>query len=61
MIDSHGAPVSDSVWALFERFVARAGLRPTLIERDADVPPFAELLRERNRAAAILTKETVDA
>ena len=61
LIDSHGAPVSDSVWALFERFVARAGLRPTLIERDADVPPFAELLRERNRAAAILTKETVDA
>ena len=61
LIDSHGAPVDENVWTLFERFVARAGPRPTLIERDADVPPFAELLRERDRAAAILTQETVDA
>ena len=61
LIDSHGAPVAEDIWALFERFVARSGARPTLIERDADIPPFAELLRERNRAAAILTQETVDA
>ena len=60
-IDSHGAPIAEDVWALFARFVARSGRRPTLIERDADVPPFAELLRERNRAAAILIGETVDA
>jgi len=61
LIDSHGAPVAAEVWALFERFVARAGPRPTLIERDAAVPSFAELLRERNRAAAILVRETADA
>ncbi len=61
LIDSHGAPVAEDVWALFERFVVRAGPRPTLIERDADVPSFAELLRERDRAAAMLTQETVDA
>ena len=61
LIDSHGAPVDENVWALFERFVARAGPRPALIERDADVPSFAELLCERSRAAAILTQETVDA
>jgi uncharacterized protein (UPF0276 family) len=61
LIDSHGAPVAEDVWALFARFVARAGPRPTLIERDAEVPPFAELLRERDRAAAILTRETIDA
>jgi uncharacterized protein (UPF0276 family) len=29
LIDSHDAPVAPSVWALFERFVARAGARPT--------------------------------
>ena len=61
LIDSHGAPVDDTVWTLFERFVARAGPRPTLIERDAEIPPFAELLGERNRAAAILTQEMADA
>ena len=61
LIDSHGAPVGDLVWSLFEHFVERAGPRPTLIERDADVPPFAELLRERDRAAAVLAREMIDA
>ena len=50
LIDSHDAPVAAPVWALFERFVERAGARPTLIERDAELPPFAELLAERDRA-----------
>ena len=61
LIDSHGTPVGDFVWSLFEHFVERAGPRPTLIERDADVPPFAELLRERDRAAAVLAREMIDA
>ena len=61
LIDSHAAPVAPAVWALLERFVARAGPRPTLIERDAEVPPFAELMRERERAAAILCREMADA
>ena len=50
LIDSHDAPVAAPVWALFERFVERAGPRPTLIERDAELPPFAELLAERDQA-----------
>jgi len=50
LIDSHDAPVAAPVWALFERFVERAGARPTLIERDAELPPFADLLAERDRA-----------
>jgi hypothetical protein len=54
LIDSHGAPVAEAVWALYERFVERAGARPTLIERDTDVPPFAELLGERSRAHRVL-------
>jgi len=54
LIDSHDAPVAAPVWALFERFVERAGARPTLIERDAELPPFAELLAERDRAHARL-------
>ena len=54
LVDSHDAPVADAVWALYERFVARAGPRPTLIERDDKLPPFDALLAERNRADAML-------
>lgn len=60
LIDTHGAPVAEPVWALFERLVARIGPRPTLIERDENIPAFAELIAERARAHAILS-EPVDA
>jgi hypothetical protein len=53
-IDSHATPVADDVFALFARVVHRIGARLTLVERDADLPPFAELLAERARAGAIL-------
>ena len=54
LIDSHDEPVSEEVWSLYEGFIARVGPRPTLIERDGNVPPFAELMRERGRAQHIL-------
>jgi hypothetical protein len=54
LIDSHDQPVGDEVWALYDAFVARVGAQPTLVERDGNVPPFAELLRERERAQATL-------
>lgn len=57
LIDSHDAPVAGAVWALYERFITRAGARPTLIERDAELPPFAELMQERDRAHRILERE----
>jgi hypothetical protein len=50
LVDSHDAPIADAVWALFQRFIDRAGTRPTLIERDAELPPFAELMVERDLA-----------
>jgi hypothetical protein len=54
LIDSHDEPVSAEVWALYEELIARIGPRPTLIERDGNVPLFAELMRERHRAQTIL-------
>ncbi len=54
LVDSHDAPIAPAVWALYERLIARIGPRPTLIERDDQLPPFAELLEERNRAHALL-------
>ena len=58
LIDSHDAPVAAAVWALFERFVERAGARPTLIERDAELPAFDVLLAERLSAHAILARRS---
>jgi len=54
LIDSHDEPVSEAVWSLYEGFIYRIGPRPTLIERDGNVPAFAELIRERDRAQAVL-------
>ncbi len=54
LIDTHAAPVADPVWELYERLIARIGPKPTLIERDAALPPFSELLGERARAERVL-------
>jgi uncharacterized protein (UPF0276 family) len=54
LIDSHDAPVSEAVWALYDGLVARVGPRPTLLERDDKLPPFGELLAERERAQSAL-------
>lgn len=61
LIDTHGAPVAEAVWRLYERLITRIGPRPTLIERDDDIPPFADLLAERDRAHALLAREPADA
>jgi hypothetical protein len=53
-IDSHSASVSEPVWRLYQRLVGRIGARPTLIERDADIPAFADLMAERGRAHALI-------
>jgi len=46
LVDTHGAPVIDPVWRLLERAYANFGVRPTLLERDFNFPPLAELLDE---------------
>jgi len=54
LIDTHAAPVAEAVWALYRRLVRRIGPRPTLIERDDDIPAFPVLMAERDRAHAEL-------
>lgn len=61
LVDSHDAPVSAAVWALYERLIRRIGARPTLIERDDNLPAFDELLAERDRAAAVLRDPLAEA
>lgn len=54
LVDSHDAPVAPAVWALYQRLVARIGPRPTLIERDEQLPAWDALLVERETAQALL-------
>jgi len=61
LIDSHDAPIAPEVWQLYRRFVDRAGARPTLIERDGNVPAFGELMAEQQQAAAVLQRAAQEA
>ena len=54
LIDHHGAPVDDAVWSLYRRTIERLGLRPTLIERDNDIPALDVLASEATRAREAL-------
>ena len=56
LIDSHDAPVAPAVWALYQRAVARIGARPTLVERDDNLPAFDLLCAERDHAYAVLDR-----
>ena len=45
-IDTHGADVIDPVWQLLDQAYAHCGVVPTLLERDFNIPPLAELIDE---------------
>lgn len=55
LIDDHGAPVADAVWALYAHTLAMTGPVATLIEWDTDVPDYMTLREEASRADALLT------
>jgi uncharacterized protein (UPF0276 family) len=46
IIDTHGADVIDPVWELLDKTYAYLGTPPTLLERDFNLPPLAQLLEE---------------
>ncbi|MFV8781563.1 DUF692 domain-containing protein [Microbulbifer sp. SA54] len=48
-VDTHGAPVIDPVWQLLQRAYGIFGPIPTLLERDFNIPPVAELRTEVER------------
>lgn len=45
-IDTHGADVKDPVWNLLGSAYDFCGLKPTLLERDFNIPPLHEVLAE---------------
>ncbi|TNF37660.1 MAG: DUF692 domain-containing protein [Gammaproteobacteria bacterium] len=48
IVDTHGAEVIDPVWQLLDYTYQNHGIKPTLLERDFNLPPLAELLQEVN-------------
>lgn len=48
-VDTHGAPVKGDVWDLLAEAYRLHGVRPTLLERDFNLPPLAVLLEEVDR------------
>lgn len=50
LVDTHGAPVCDDVWALYARALDRFGPVATLVEWDTDVPELARLIAEAHMA-----------
>lgn len=53
LIDTHDHPVAPAVWALYAQACRRFGPVATMIERDDDIPPLAELLQELDQARAV--------
>jgi len=54
LVDTHGTPVAEPVWQLYAETIERIGARPSLIERDNDIPPLQVLAAEAARAQRIL-------
>ncbi|WP_445372200.1 DUF692 domain-containing protein [Methylomonas sp. HW2-6] len=53
LVDTHGATVIDPVWKLLETAYRLFGVFPTLLERDFNIPPLAELLQEVDTIRAV--------
>ncbi|MCG7964563.1 MAG: DUF692 domain-containing protein, partial [Candidatus Thiodiazotropha taylori] len=53
-IDDHGSPVCSEVWSLYQQFISRFGLAPTLIEWDSNIPEFPQLLEEVSAAQSLM-------
>ena len=53
LIDNHGRPVVDTVWAMYRAAIEKLGPIPTLIEWDTDVPSLDRVLDEADKARRI--------
>lgn len=53
LVDSHGAAVIDPVWQLLAQAYQLHGVRPTLLERDFNIPDLSVLCAELNQVKAL--------
>jgi uncharacterized protein (UPF0276 family) len=56
IVDTHDHPVRDEVWDLYEDALKRFGPVSTMIERDDDIPPLADMMEELEHARDLARK-----
>ena len=52
-VDTHAAQLTEPAWELYAYAVRRFGMKATLLEWDANIPPLATLLSQASRADEI--------
>jgi uncharacterized protein (UPF0276 family) len=60
IVDTHDHPIVDDVWQLFAEAWRRFGPVSTMIERDANIPPLADLMAELEHARSITTRAVAE-
>jgi len=55
LVDTHAARIAEPAWKLHAHALRRFGPKPTMIEWDNDIPPFATIMAEAATADAALT------
>lgn len=55
-IDSHDRAINETSWDLFNHFIGTFGSRPTLIERDNNIPSLGDLLGEGAQAKCMISR-----
>jgi uncharacterized protein (UPF0276 family) len=56
LVDSHSSAAPPEVWSLLDEVVRRTPVKGVILERDENLPPFAELAAEIQRAREILRR-----
>lgn len=60
IVDTHGANIIGDVWDLLDKAYELFGVFPTLLERDFNIPPVAELLTEVQKIKDIQARWSQD-
>jgi uncharacterized protein len=59
-IDTHGTDISEPVWKLTAKAFATMGVFPVAVERDFNIPPLPELLREVSQLRELQRRYQLD-
>ena len=54
LIDAHGHKTNDEIWQVFREVSRRCDVKGAILERDENLPPFAEILEELETARNLL-------
>lgn len=59
-IDTHDTTVDDAVWELYGYTISKIGLKPTLLEWDANIPALDILISESRKTLDFISMEASD-